>query len=228
MRSSSTLRLFLTLQNFFNESFKQAFWFGKPFRMVSLSAWYSWSSVVCLLTLCGCRFSVSLGSVADALICVMDGAWMSVGFPSVSYSLRSSPTLGVWCECRDRASAASFCVPFSLCAVKLYAISRVRKRCRRGFSISSSLCVLRMGTKGLWSVTTVKWLRPERKIWHFLTAQATAKHSSLMMAYLVSVSVRILELTCSVFHSSSLSLALCSRTNLIPKVLASVCKRVSL
>ena len=55
---------------------------------------------------------------------------------------------------------------------------------------SCQACVLRMGIRGLWSVTTVKWSSPERKSWHFLTAQATAKHSSSMTMYLVSVSVR--------------------------------------
>ena len=63
---------------------------------------------------------------------------------------------------------------------------------------------------------------------HFLTAQATAKHFNSMIAYLVSVSVRNLEPGCTIFHSPSLSVALCSRINLMPMVLMSVHRRVSL
>ena len=46
---------------------------------------------------------------------------------------------------------------------------------------------------GLWSVTIVKWSNPERKMLHFFTAQATARHSSSMTVYLLSVSVRNLD-----------------------------------
>ena len=48
--------------------------------------------------------------------------------------------------------AASFFVPFSHCAVKLYAIRCVWRHCRREFSNSSCLSELRIGTVGLWSV----------------------------------------------------------------------------
>ena len=37
--------------------------------------------------------------------------------------------------------------------------------------------------QGLWSVITVKWLMPARKMLHF--AQATARHSCSMTAYLL-------------------------------------------
>ena len=58
-------------------------------------------------------------------------------------------------------------------------------------------------------------------------AQATARHSSSMTAYLFSVFVRNRDPACTVFHSSLLS-ADFWRTNPNPSVLASVYRRVSL
>ena len=103
-----------------------------------------------------------------------------------------------------------------------YAMMRVRRRCNRAFSISSSRWVFKIGIRGLWSVINVKWLMPARKMLHFLMAQATARHSSSMTAYLLSVSVRNRDPACIVFHSSA---DFWRRTNPNPSV---VYRRVSL
>ena len=82
--------------------------------------------------------------------------------------------------------------------------------------------------RGLWSVTTVKWLMPARKLLHFLMAQETARHSSSMTAYLLSVSVRNRDLLAQSSISFLLSADFWRRTNPNPSVLASVYRRVSL
>jgi hypothetical protein len=67
-----------------------------------------------------------------------------------------------------------------------------------------------MEIRGLWSVITVKWLRPARKRWHFLMAQATAKHSGSITVYLLSVSVRKRDPACTTRQSAvPVSSALC-------------------
>ena len=82
--------------------------------------------------------------------------------------------------------------------------------------------------KGLWSVTIVKWPSPARKRWHFLMAQATARHSSSMTAYRVSASVRNLEPACTTLQSELLLVGFWRRRKPKPRVLASVWRRVSL
>ncbi len=62
---------------------------------------------------------------------------------------------------------------------------------------------------------------------HFLIAHATAKHSSLITAYLLSASVRNLDPACTIFHSVSQPGVFCRSINPIPSVLASVCSDVS-
>lgn len=75
---------------------------------------------------------------------------------------------------------------------------------------------------------TVKCSMPARKMLHFLMAHATAKHSSSMTAYLLSVSVRNRDPACTILHSLVPSVDFCRSTNPIPKVLASVWRQVSL
>ena len=86
---------------------------------------------------------------------------------SISCSAISSSLFGGECGQRESASAASCWEPFCHLAVNLYAMIRVRNRCSRGFSISSKRWVLSMGMRGLWSVMTVNWSIPARKVWHF-------------------------------------------------------------
>ena len=131
------------------------------------------------------RFSWSVSSKASILIWVIDGACLHLScdvLRATSASASSSSGHGCWHGCRDRASAASFVEPLIHLAVKLYCNRRVLKRCRRGFSISSSRCVFRMAISGWWSTMTMKWSIPARNVLHFLTAHATARHSSSITA----------------------------------------------
>ncbi len=102
--------------------------------------------------------------------------------------------------------------------------------CRRGFSISSNLQELILSMRRLWSVATVKWLRPARKRWHFLMAQATAKHSSSITAYmyLLSVSARNCDSACTTRQSELFSDGFWRRRKTNPRVLASVIRQISL
>ena len=76
-----------------------------------------------------------------------------------------------------------------------------------------------------WSVSTMKWGRPARKIWHFLVAQATARSSSSMTAYRYSASDRNLE---PAWTMDQMPPCCCWRTKPRPWRLASVHRRVDL
>ena len=91
---------------------------------------------------------------------------------------------------RERESGALFLLPLHHSAVKLQAMSLVLSRCSLGFLISSRRYELRIESKGLWSMTTVKYCSLDRKIMHFKVVQHTASISSYIVVYHDSASER--------------------------------------
>ena len=148
-------------------------------------------------------------------------SWLSC----MSNSANTSDIWGGVTGWRDRASGASFLDPLSHCAVKLYAIRCVFNRWSWGFSILSRRWLLRMEISGLWSVMMVKCCSPVKNILHLETAQHTASISSLMTAYLDSVSVRNRDSAWIRFHVPAV---FCCNMKPKPWRLASVDRRVGL
>ena len=100
-----------------------------------------------------------------------------------------------------------------------YGISRCWSCCSRGFSISSSLWLLSMGTLGACSlINSVS--APATNIQVFSNANAMANISNSMTAYCVSVSVKHLDPAWTVFQLPSA--CCCCKTNPRPTQLASV------
>ena len=215
-RWSSTASLSLIDQYGCTKTGRSGFWCGKPSRMISRSWVYSSSfSANCASSTRWMSFSAS-----SRLAAMM--AWRS---DWISESAMLSSGAGSSAGALDRASASVWDFPGCHDAWKLYPIRRIRRRWRRGFSISPRWCLLRIVMSGLWSVMMSNWLKPSRKMRHFFTAQATASISSSIMAYLVSVSVRNLEPACIRCHLPSAFF--CLRTNPRPRsLLASVWRAV--
>ena len=87
-----------------------------------------------------------------ALISTEDMAAIS----SISLSASVLSGCGSAVGLRDKASGALFEVPFIQLAVNAYPMILVFRCCSRGFRISSSLWLFSIGTRGWWSVTTMK------------------------------------------------------------------------
>ena len=102
----------------------------------------------------------------------------------------------------------------------------MQRHCNHGFSISSSLWLLRIGMRGLWSVIPLKYCRPVRNTLHFHMAHATANSSSSITAYPHSASVRQQDPACTRFHCRFVTS--CCITNPKPCLLVSVHNHVLL
>ena len=83
-------------------------------------------------------------------------------------------------------SASWCCFPGTHLATNMNLVIWSFRRKRRRLSSLSSEYSLRIGTSGRWSVMRLKVCRPWMNCLHFLMAQAAAKHSSSIMAYLLS------------------------------------------
>ena len=146
IRSSSMVRWSCTSQYLLHESGNCERCDGNPLRINCRNFWYSVSSPATLHSVS--RWGLRCVEVM-ALISEIDGSgWLSIS-TTANMSWRDSSDTG----CLESASGALLWQPVSHVAIT---VILGRRRCRRGFSISSSLWLFKIGISGLWSVTTWK------------------------------------------------------------------------
>ena len=211
------IRCWWTFQYFLQDSGNCLQCLGNPFSMKFRNSWY-WSSScsACLRSSCRCKLSLCWSLIVHISAMDMSG-WLCM-----SSSANASVAKGSCTGWRDDASGAPFFDPLTYVVVTLYLINRAFSLWSRGFSNSSRRWLLRIGIRGLWSVTMVRFCSPIKNNLHLETAQHTASISSSMTAYLDSMSLRNHDPAWMRFHVPAV---FCCKVKPRPWWLYSICRQ---